>query len=62
MLMGLPVTLRSPVLDNRAATGGERRMLSVSFYARALERDWGWGGGGGVAFRSDSGGPWRHLF
>lgn len=31
---------RSPVLDNRPATGEEHRMLSGSVYIGALERDW----------------------
>lgn len=75
MLLGLPPAASSPASDNRAASGEEHRMLSVSFYVGALERVWGsepvgaveeqrrnWAGEVAVSFLSDSGGPWRRLF
>lgn len=40
-----PAWRRSPVLDNRPATGEEHRMLSARVRIGALERDWGQGGG-----------------
>lgn len=69
MLLGLPPAASSPASDNRAATGEEHRMLSVSFYVGALERVWGseggtveeqrrnWAGEVAVSFLSDSRGP-----
>lgn len=78
VLLGLPPAASSPASDNRAATGEEHRMLSVSFLwvpwkgfgARGgdggrnavEEQRRNWAGEVAVSFLSDSGGPWRHLF